>query len=199
VPDWLLFLLYVLIWTPPLVLIHELGHAGAALVFTDGDVSIGLKRAGLDGGWASYDAGQLRAARDEAWICAAGPGVSLLCAAVLWAASLAGDGGWVVAFVKGGAIVATFQFVTCALPVRYGNGFGWGESDGRAIWRILTGTPPAIDIELRQPFEEPVAGTRPVFVVLLALIAVLTLLLDPMLAVELVGLFVAVIVWTRVL
>jgi hypothetical protein len=55
VPDWLAFTLLTVAWTPPLVLLHELAHGVTALIVTDGEVTIGLERAGLRGGWASYD------------------------------------------------------------------------------------------------------------------------------------------------
>jgi hypothetical protein len=200
VPDWAEFLLFVVAWAPILVGLHELGHAAAALILTDGDVSIGLNRLGMDGGWASYEPDRLRRPRDEAWILAAGPAASLAVAVALWLIWSGGEESSLVSLTGVGAITATFLFATSALPLRYGRGFGdGGESDGRGVWRILTGGPPRIDVELREPFEHTVSGTRPVFVVVLGLIVVLTLLVDPLLAVELVALFVVAIIWARVL
>jgi hypothetical protein len=44
-----------------------------------------------------------------------------------------------------GASAASLQFVFSALPVRYGRGLGGpADSDGRAIWRMLTGAPPGL-------------------------------------------------------
>jgi len=80
--------------------------------------------------------------------------------------------------------------MTSALPLHYGAGLGGpADSDGRAIWRILRGTPPGgIERELRRQ-TEPERAARPVFVVLLALIAVLTLLVDPWLLAALAVMF----------
>jgi hypothetical protein len=190
VVDWLELLALTLVWTPVLVLVHELGHAFAALLLTRGDVSIQLRSGGLDGGSATYDADRLRRPRDEAWIAAAGPAVSLAAACLLWwlwAKTPADDSGK-LAFA--GAWVATGHFLGSALPIRYGAGFtGPMESDGRAIWRILIGAPPGgIERELRR-MTEPEPGVRPVFAVLLVIIGVLTFLLDPVLGLFLVGLF----------
>ena len=99
-----------------------------------------------------------------------------------------------------GLPLATCQFLISAVPFRYGTGFahhGATESDGRAAWRILSGGPPSVDIEVREPYDDP-AGTRSVFVVLLILIGVLAFWVDPALGVELVGIFAAAIVWFRV-
>ncbi len=184
------FLLLTIVWTPVLVLLHELGHAFAALLLTRGEVAIEMRSGGLDGGSASYDADRLRRARDEAWVAAAGPTVSLVAACVLWwvwVENGAFDGGK-VAFV--GAWVASGQFLGSALPIRYGAGFsGPMESDGRAIWRILIGAPPGgIERELRR-MSEPESSIRLVFAVPLVIIGVLTILMDPVLGVFLVGLF----------
>jgi hypothetical protein len=195
VPDWVVFLLLLVVWAPPLVVLHELAHAFAAIVLTDGDVSIGLRRAGIDGGWATYDLARLRRPRDEAWIAGAGPAASFMAAAVLWFAWLDAGPVSIVTPLGIGALVATTHFVTTALPVRYGRGLGGtGESDGRAVWRVLTGAPPRVDLELREPFDEPESATRPVFVVLLVLAGVLGLLVDPVLVLELAALvFVAIL------
>jgi hypothetical protein len=69
VADLLEFLLLTIIWTPVLVLLHELGHAAAAVVLTDGDVQVELHSAGLDGGSATYDGGGVTFA--GAWIATA--------------------------------------------------------------------------------------------------------------------------------
>jgi hypothetical protein len=58
VPDWLEFILLGIAWTPVSVLLHELGHAFAALVLTDGEVSIGMNALG---GWATYEPERLAA------------------------------------------------------------------------------------------------------------------------------------------
>jgi hypothetical protein len=201
VPDWLAFLLLIALWSLPLTLLHELGHGAAALLLTDGEVSIGLERGGLRGGWASYDSARVRRPRDEAWIFAAGPATSLAAAIVLWIAWVAGGSGSIVTVLGAGTVLAAFQFLLSAVPFGYGTGFahhGVRESDGRAAWRILTGGPPSVDVEVREPYEDTVKGTRPIFIVVLLLIGVLAFLADPMLAVELAGIFAAAIVWSRV-
>jgi hypothetical protein len=72
------------------------------------------------------------------------------------------------------------------LPVRYGAGLGGpADSDGRVIWRVLTGSPPGgVERELRR-LGEPERVAHPVAVVLLVLIAALAFLLEPRLAVGL--------------
>jgi hypothetical protein len=120
----------------------------------------------------------------------AGPAVSLASACVLWYAwwkNPSYDGGG-VAFA--GAWIATGHFFGSALPIRYGAGLrGAMESDGRVIWRILTGAPPGgIQRELRRQ-GEPEPAARPVFIVLLALAGVLALLADPWLLAGLAGMF----------
>ena len=65
---------------------------------------------------------------------------------------------------------------------------GPADSDGRVIWRVLTGAPPGgIERELRR-VGEPERAARPVFVVLLVLVAVLAVVMDPVLGLALVGL-----------
>ena len=61
----------------------------------------------------------------------------------------------------------------------------------------MTGSPPSADIEIRDPIDTS-ASTRPVFLVLLFLIGALAFWIDPVLGVELVGVFAAAIVWVRV-
>jgi hypothetical protein len=189
VPDWLLLVLLATAWTPLLVLLHELGHALTAMALTDGGVSVELRKAGLMGGAATYD-GELRYRRAEAWIAAAGPAVSLAVAAVLWFAWVKSGADSVVTLLGAGALGATFQFFTSALPLRYGAGLGGpADSDGRVIWRVLTGAPPGgIDRELRG-LGEPERIAHPVALVLIVLVAALAFVLEPMLAVGLAFLF----------
>ena len=170
------------------MLLHELGHGLAALALTEGDVSIRMRGAGLAGGTASYDGAHLRGRRSEVLIAAAGSAVSLVAAGVLWLALLNTDSFSLV--ITAGALTATMQFVTSALPVRYGAGLGGpADSDGRVIWRVLTGAPPGgLEREMRK-LGEPERPVRPIFVVLLVLIGVLALLLDLWLALALGVLF----------
>jgi hypothetical protein len=183
--DWFVFTLLGLAWSPILVTIHELGHGLAALAVTDGEVSIRLRTLGLAGGFATYDSSRLRRASSEALIAAAGPAASLVAAVVLWYAWLGTNDGSVI--LAAGAAGATFQFVATAIPVHYGAGLGGpAESDGRVIWRVLTGAPPGgIERELRR-LQEPERAVRPLFAGLLVLIGVLALALNPVLAVALV-------------
>jgi hypothetical protein len=174
-------------WTPVLVLLHELGHAFAALVLTDGEVSVGM---GPLGGWATYEPERLRRSRDAAWIAAAGPAVSLTIAIALWSAWVGAGPDFGVTIVWVGAWAATGHFLASALPVVYGAGFGFAaESDGRVIWRVLTGAPPGgIERELRR-LTEPQRAIRPAYLALLVLAAVLGFLADPMTAVLLAVIF----------
>jgi fumarate reductase subunit D len=180
VPDLLLFPLLAIAWSPVLVLLHELAHALAAMALTDGDVRIEMRGAGMFGGSATYEAARIRRPRDEAWIAAAGPAVTLLVAVVLWMAWLESGADDVHTLLGAGAVTASLQLMTSALPLHYGAGLGGpADSDGRAIWRILRGTPPGgIERDLRRQ-TEPQRAARPVFVVLLAVVAVIAALLDP--------------------
>jgi hypothetical protein len=187
VPDWLEFLLIFLLWTPVLVLLHELGHAFAALLLTDGEVTIEMRAGGFDGGSATYDGERLRRPHDAAWIAAAGPAVSLAAACMLWFAWVKTQGAS-VAFA--GAWIASGHFLGSVLPIYYGAGLnGSRESDGRVIWRLLTGAPPGgIERELRR-MSEPEPAVRPVFAVLLGIVGVLAIAVDPVMGLALVGLF----------
>jgi hypothetical protein len=190
VSDWLAFTLLTMAWTPPLVLLHELAHGVTALIVTDGEVTIGLERGGLRGGWASYDRARLRRPRDEAWIAAAGPLSTLLIAVVLWLLWIEHGPHDGVSVIFAGAWTATTGFVGCALPVHYGAGLGgWGESDGRVFLRVLNGGPPGgLERELRR-LREPEQSVRPVFAVLAVLLCVLGFVVDPVLGWVVAGLF----------
>jgi hypothetical protein len=190
VPDSLAFMLLSVGWAPVLVLLHEAAHAFAALALTDGDVSISMRGAGLLGGSASYEPASLRHRRDEAWIAAAGPAATLLAAAVLWLAWLGSGSDSLTTVVGVGATVATAQFVTSALPLHYGAGLGGpADSDGRVIWRVLTGAPPGgIERELRRAGERE-RVIRPAFAVVLGLVGVVGLWVDPVIVLLLAGLF----------
>jgi hypothetical protein len=187
VPDWLEFIVLGILWTPISILLHELGHAFAAVLLTDGEVSIGMN---AFGGWATYEPERLRRSRDAALIAAAGPAVSLTMAIVLWSAWVKAGPDFGVTIVWVGAWVASGHFLASALPVVYGGGFGAAaESDGRVIWRVLTGAPPGgIERELRR-LTEPQRAIRPAYLALLVLAGVLGFLADPM---TLVGLAVIV-------
>jgi hypothetical protein len=190
VPDWLVFILFGIAWSPVLVLLHEAGHALAALALTDGEVSISMRGAGVLGGSVSYDPASLRRARGEAWVAAAGPAVTLFAATVLWLAWLRSGSTSPMTLVAAGAWVATLQFVTSALPLRYGAGLGGpGDSDGRVIWRVLAGGPPGgIERDLGR-VGKPERAMRPAFVALLVLVVALALVVEPILVLWLAGAF----------
>lgn len=187
-PDWLLFPLLATAWAPLLVLLHELGHALTAMALTDGRVSIHMRGAGLLGGAVHYEPAALRRRRGEAWIAAAGPAVSLVAAALLWVAWLDSGAESLATVLGAGAFTATLQLFTSALPFRYGAGLGGpADSDGRVMWRVLTGAPPGgIERELRRE-SEPEPAARPAFVVLLVALGALAFALDPVLGLALVG------------
>jgi hypothetical protein len=190
VPDWLAFPLLGMAWAPVLVLLHELGHVAAAMALSDGEVELELRAGGLFGGTVSFEPTRIRRARGEAWIAAAGPAVTLAIAVVLWLAWLGSGADSLVTLLGAGAFTATLQFLTTALPLRYGAGLGGpADSDGRVIWRILRGTPPGgIERELRRQ-SEPEPGARPAFIALLAVAGVLALLVDPWLLAGLAAVF----------
>ena len=194
------------LWSIPLVLLHELGHAAAGLALTDGRVRVavgeradqlvleagrlelGMSWSIAPGGECRIDSGEMRTPKAEAWIAAAGPAASLLTAVVLLAASVSAgaldpDTSLAArALVIGGGI-ALGQFVLSALPVRYGRGIGPGESDGRAIWRIVTGAPPGGLVRQLQREARPERVAHPAAVAVIVLIVAFTLFfLDPVLA-----------------
>jgi hypothetical protein len=194
--DALVFILLGVAWAAPLMLVHELGHALAALAVTDGEVRIGMRStpSGLMVGECTYEPAGLRYPRAEALIAAAGPLVSLLGAVVLAFGSLksgAGtpEGGVAAQILMVGAVTAFLQFVVSALPVRYGAGFGGGDSDGRAFWRILTGAPPGGVGREERRLGRPERAIRPAFVAPLLVIAALVLIVDPLMVLLLVALF----------
>jgi hypothetical protein len=187
VPSFFEWMLLSLAWCPVLTLLHEVGHALAALALTDGEVKIRM-------GWwfgfgeCTYDASRPRTPRAEAWIAAAGPAVSLGCSVVLiWVVLTRPTG----AFVQVGAVCALLAFLLSALPVRYGPGLGdpGAESDGRAVWRILTGAPPGGVAREQARLERQERAVRPLFAAVLAAALVLALLVDPSIALELVAIF----------
>jgi hypothetical protein len=93
--------------------------------------------------------------------------------------------------LEAGAAGAATLLVITAVPMRYGPGlapFG-SESDGRAVWRILTGAPPgglAREEARLGRRERPIA---PAAAIALAVVAALTALVDPLLLVALAGIF----------
>ena len=141
VPSWLTMALLALAWPLPLVLLHELGHGLAALALTDGEVKISMR------GWCTYEPDRLRRRHGELMIVAA---VTLVVAVVLSWAALETTSVWyprgdfATRVLDVGAFCAVGQLLLTALPLRYGPMLGpsGGESDGRAIWRVLTGAPP---------------------------------------------------------
>jgi len=157
-----MFPLLGIAWAPVLVLLHELGHALAAILLTDGEVELDVRGAGILGGKVTYESSPIRHSRDEAWIAAAGPA----------------------------AFSATLQFFTSALPLRYGAGLGGpADSDGRVIWRVLTGAPPGgIEREL-QRVGDPEPWIRPGYLATLVVVFLLAILVSPGLALALVVMF----------
>ena len=202
-----------LLWAPVLFFVHELGHALAALVLTDGRVAIGLGhpssgdslriartdlrlslRSCFAGGWASYDPERLWRGRHEAWIALAGPVSSFLAGVVLTALALTmADAHPTFAGILliGGAGACGHGAFT-GLPIRYaaGSGAAGAESDGMAAWRILTGgvgRSPEIRYGRSSPSEPAMS---PVLAVLLGVIVVGTLVfLSVPLGLLVIGLF----------
>jgi hypothetical protein len=194
------FLLVSWLWAPLLVLVHELGHALTALDLTRGRVllKVGIGRVaalrvgrvefelGLPGpGLCVYEPETLKgSARSEAWIAAAGPLTSLMAAATLGLLAAMSDG-WLQDVLGLGSLASVFGAAVTGLPLRYGRGLGVrGESDGMAVWRILTGGPPGGERDIKEP-----AVARPAFLVVLGLVGVLAVLMSPLLGLTLVALF----------
>ena len=89
-----------------------------------------------------------------------------------------------------GAWIATGHFLGSALPIRYGAGFGGSrESDGRVIWRLMAGAPPGGIAREERRMGEPERAARPLYIVLLAIVGILTFLVDPAMCLALAGLF----------
>jgi hypothetical protein len=198
VPSWLSLMLVALAWAPPLVLVHELGHAFAALALTDGEVKIRMRPgyAVLLWGECTYEPDSIRTPRAEALIAAAGPAVSLVTAVALgWpaleAASATDQPGFAHQALGVGALCAAGQLLITALPLQYGAGLGapGSESDGRAVWRILTGGPPGGLAREERRLRRPRRAIGPVFGAVLAAIVALAAYVAPMTAVLLVAIF----------
>jgi hypothetical protein len=116
--------------------------------------------------------------------------VTLVVAIVLWIVWLRGGTYSFGTIVGAGVWLASTQFVMSAAPIRYGAGLGGpADSDGRAIWRILTGTPPGGLAREQRRLNQPERGVRPVYAALLAIAGVLALLTDPLTCLVLVALF----------
>jgi hypothetical protein len=198
----LVFVLAVL-WSWPLVIEHEIGHAVAALLLTRGRVMVGvggqcdqlvlttrrlelgLSPAFAPGGECVVEEGRLRVPKAEAWIAAAGPFASLCAGVVLSVAALRYGG---IALATG-AGMAWIQTALTALPIRYGAGIGPSESDGRAIWRVMRGGPPGGLAREERRLGRPERAVRPGYAAVLALVAVLTALVAPLMLLALGGLF----------
>jgi hypothetical protein len=195
VGEFIAFVLLWFAWTPVLLVVHELGHAFAALLLTDGEVSIGMRARPMPMGTCTYDPACLRRPRAEAWIMAAGPAASLVAAiALFWGSLEAGLGATEGAFTHVllvGSGCALMQFVVTALPVHYGEGIvdGGADSDGRAMWRILTGAPPGGLARAERELGRPQRTMHPVLMVLLAAIFLLTMFVDPTMVLSLAALF----------
>ena len=207
---WVLELVFFsILWAVPLVLLHELGHAAVGLVLTRGPVEVavgdradqlvleagrlelGMSWSFSPGGECRIDSSELSTPKAEAWIAAAGPAASLLLAVVLLSASASAgvfdpETSLAARVLAIGGGMALGQFVLSALPLRYGRGLGPGESDGRAIWRILTGAPPGgLGREQRRE-TRPERVAHPAAVAALVVIVPLAFLADPSMGVLLV-------------
>jgi hypothetical protein len=89
-----------------------------------------------------------------------------------------------------GAIVAAVHVFFSGIPMRYGLGSGspGADSDGRAAWRIATGgVGPQPALTYGRSGDEP--AVRPLFLVVLGLVAVLAFLVDVGLGLALVAIF----------
>jgi hypothetical protein len=170
------------------------GNRQDQLVLEAGRLVLGLSLSFAPGGECRIDSGDLRTPKAEAWIAAAGPAASLLTAAVLLSASLfagASERGSPLTarvLVIGGGM-ALGQFFLSALPLRYGRGLGHGESDGRVIWRILTGAPPGGLVRELQREARPERVAHPAAMAVIVMVVPLALYHDPLLGVVTAALF----------
>jgi hypothetical protein len=80
------------------------------------------------------------------------------------------------------------MFLLSALPLRYGAGLDdeGSESDGRAIWRILTGAPPGGLAREERRRRRPDRAVRPIFLVALTPIMIFAVVFLPQVALWLV-------------
>jgi hypothetical protein len=136
----------------------------------------------------TYEPGRLRSPRAEACIAAAGPAVTLACALVLGWVAIQPDSDALI--LDAGAASAVAMLVLTAVPMRYGQGLRdlGGESDGRVVWRILTGAPPGGLAREEARLGRPERAVSPLAGVALAGFIALAAYLDPLLALALVGL-----------
>jgi hypothetical protein len=186
--DVLAFALLAMAWALPLLVLHELGHAAAALHLTRGEIGVHV---GFRGGRCVYDPERLERPRAEAWIAAAGPAVSLAAAVVLTWVALEVEG-TARSLISPGAVISWILFFTSAIPLRYGAGLGdegASESDGRAIWRILTGAPPGGLAREERRLGRPERQVHPLLAVTGLAVLVLAVVVNPMLATLLVAVF----------
>ena len=163
----------------PLIALHELGHLLCARELGARRTSIRLQALPLPHGIFTFDESELRRPRDAAWVAAAGPLTTLACCSALATGAVAA-GSQVLTVA---ALEPSGGFLLSAIPLRYGGG---SESDGRAVWRILTGSVRRGEVVEESPHERII---RPVYALLLGGAGVLAVLADPLLALGLVGLF----------
>lgn len=199
-----------LAWIPLLVLSHELGHAGAALLLTRGAVGVVVGRPDrptftlgrvvfalslwADSGFCVHEHPPRRARRSLMLILAAGPLASLALAIGLsaWALQVLPSSSTLAHVLITGASGAWWGLLVTALPLNYSASVGGGESDGRSLWRLLTGAPQSSRfVEPGSSSERP--ETRPAFVVALGGAALLALAVEVELAIALVG--IVVLAW----
>lgn len=201
-----------LVVVPPLVLWHELGHAAAALALTRGRVevrvgadhdgplwfSVGRLRVVLGllpfaGGECSYEPDTVWRGRHEAWVAAAGPLASALAAVGLTVLALALGPAeeLAVRVLVIGAGAAAVHTLMSVLPIRYalGSGAAGAESDGLAMWRILTGGTGRIPVMTHGVATPAERVVHPVVAIVLLAITAVTFFLDVRLGVALVALF----------
>jgi hypothetical protein len=186
--DVLVVMLLAMAWGLPLLVLHELGHAVAALHLTRGEIGVHVD---FRGGRCVYDSDRLERPRAEAWIAVAGPAVSLLAAAVITWAALEAEG-IARTLLKPGAFASWFLFFTSAIPMRYGAGLrdeGASESDGRAIWRILTGAPPGDLAREERRLGRPERQVHPLLAVAGLAVLLLAFVVDAALGAMLAAIF----------
>jgi hypothetical protein len=95
-----------------------------------------------------------------------------------------------------GAACSVLCVIVSAWPMHYEQGLGGqAESDGMAVWRILTGGPPRPLVKRKPKKDKDIVIARPGYLIALGLLLLLAFALRPKFGFELLGLFAAAVLF----